>query len=67
VHFSGSDQTGKYSRAEGLLSELLGVWTFPIVRCLGSRNKTFRERDLFPSSGEGGGEDIYSVGPVGKS
>jgi hypothetical protein len=26
-------------------------------------NKTFRKLDLFPSSGEGGGEDTYSVGP----
>jgi hypothetical protein len=25
---------------------------------------SFRKVDLFPSSGEGGGEDIYSVGPL---
>jgi hypothetical protein len=28
------------------------------------KNKTFRKLDLFPSSGEGGGEDTYSVGPL---
>jgi hypothetical protein len=27
---------------------------------------TFRKLDLFPSSGEGGGEDTYSVGPLRK-
>jgi hypothetical protein len=27
-------------------------------------NTTFRKLDLFPSSGEGGGEDTYSVGPL---
>jgi hypothetical protein len=26
-------------------------------------NTTFRKLDMFPSSGEGGGEDTYSVGP----
>jgi hypothetical protein len=29
-------------------------------------NTTFRKQDLFPSSGEGGGEDTYSVGPLRK-
>jgi hypothetical protein len=28
------------------------------------KNTTFRKPDLFPSSGEGGGEDTYSVGPL---
>jgi hypothetical protein len=28
------------------------------------KNTTFRKLDLFPSSGEGGGEDTYSVGPL---
>jgi hypothetical protein len=27
-------------------------------------NTTFGKLDLFPSSGEGGGEDTYSVGPL---
>jgi hypothetical protein len=30
-------------------------------------NTTFRKLDLFPPSGEGGGEDTYSVGPLRKS
>jgi hypothetical protein len=30
-------------------------------------NTTFRKLNLFPSSGEGGGEDTYSVGPLRKS
>jgi hypothetical protein len=28
------------------------------------KNTTFRKLDLFPSSGDGGGEDTYSVGPL---
>jgi hypothetical protein len=28
------------------------------------KNTTFRKLDLFPSSGEGGEEDTYSVGPL---
>jgi hypothetical protein len=28
------------------------------------KTMTFRKLDLFPSSGEGGGEDTYSVGPL---
>jgi hypothetical protein len=31
------------------------------------KNTTFRKLDLFPSSGEGGGEDTYSVGPLRES
>jgi hypothetical protein len=31
------------------------------------KNTTFRKLDVFPSSGEGGGEDIYSVGPLRES
>jgi hypothetical protein len=30
-------------------------------------NTTFRKLDLFPSSGERGGEDTYSVWPLRKS
>jgi hypothetical protein len=30
-------------------------------------NKTFRKLDLFPSSGDGGVEDSYSVGSLRKS
>jgi hypothetical protein len=37
------------------------VWgLFPSSGIL--ENTTFRKLDLFPSSGEGGGEDNYSVG-----
>jgi hypothetical protein len=32
-----------------------------------TENTTFRKLDPFPSSGEGGGEDTYSVGPLRKS
>jgi hypothetical protein len=38
---------------------------FPLSGILG--NTTFRKLDLFPSSGEGGAEDTYSVGPLRKS
>jgi hypothetical protein len=31
------------------------------------KNTTFRKLDPFPSSGEGGGEDTYSVGPLRES
>jgi hypothetical protein len=31
------------------------------------KNTTFRKLDLFPSSGKGGGEDTYSVGPLRES
>jgi hypothetical protein len=31
------------------------------------KNTTFRKLDLFPSSGEGGGEDTYSVGSLSDS
>jgi hypothetical protein len=31
------------------------------------KNTMFQKLDLFPSSGEGGGEDIYSVGPLRES
>jgi hypothetical protein len=31
------------------------------------KNTTFRKLDLFPSSGEGGGEDTYLVGPLRES
>jgi hypothetical protein len=44
---------------------LLGFWTFPSSGIL--ENTTFRKLDLFPSSGEGVGEDTYSVGPLRKS
>jgi hypothetical protein len=42
------------------------VWgLFPSSGIL--ENMTFRKLDLFPSSGEGGGENTYSVGPLRKS
>jgi hypothetical protein len=31
------------------------------------KNTMFRKLDLFPSSGEGGEEDTYSVGPLRES
>jgi hypothetical protein len=31
------------------------------------KNTTFRKMDLFPSSGEAGGEDTYSVGTLRES
>jgi hypothetical protein len=38
-------------------------WVFGLIL----ENTTFLKLDLFPSSGEGGGEDTYSVGPFRKS
>jgi hypothetical protein len=37
---------------------------FPQSGDFGSRNTTFRKMGLLPSSGERGGEDVYSVGPL---
>jgi hypothetical protein len=37
---------------------------FPLSGVLGSRYTTFRKLDLFPSSGEGGGEDTSQLGPL---
>jgi hypothetical protein len=40
-------------------------WVFSLSPSSGIlENTTFRKMDLFPSSGEGGGEDTYSVGPL---
>jgi hypothetical protein len=48
------------------MSELLGFWTFSIVRYSRKlENTTFRKLNLFPSSGEKGGY-TYSVGPLRK-
>jgi hypothetical protein len=41
-------------------------WVFELPSSGILENTTFRKLDLFPSSGEGGGEDIYSVGPLRK-
>jgi hypothetical protein len=39
-------------------------WVFGLYPSSGIlENTMFRKLDLFPSSGEGGGEDTYSVGP----
>jgi hypothetical protein len=46
-------------------TELLGFGTFPSSGIL--ENTMFRKLDLFPSSGEGGEEDTYSIGPLRKS
>jgi hypothetical protein len=43
-------------------TELLGVGLFPSSGIL--ENTTFRKLDLFPSSGEGGGEDTTQLGPL---
>jgi hypothetical protein len=43
-------------------------WVFVLFPSSGIlENTTFRKLDLFPSSDEGGGEDIYSVGPLRSS
>jgi hypothetical protein len=43
-------------------------WVFRLFPSSGMlENTTFRKLDLFPSSGESGGEDTYSVGPLRKS
>jgi hypothetical protein len=42
-------------------------WVFGLFQSSGILEKTtFRILDLFPSSGVGGGEDTYSVGPLRK-
>jgi hypothetical protein len=48
-------------------SELLGFLLCPSSGILELENTTFRKLDLFPSSGDGGVEDTYSVGSVRKS
>jgi hypothetical protein len=43
-------------------------WVFGLFPSSGIlENTTFLKLDLFPSSGEGGEEDTYSVGPLRKS
>jgi hypothetical protein len=43
-------------------------WVFGLFPSSGIlENTTFRKLDLFPSSGEGGEEDTYSLGPLRKS
>jgi hypothetical protein len=43
-------------------------WVFGLFLSSGIlENTTFWKLDLFPSSGERGGEDTYSVGPLTKS
>jgi hypothetical protein len=61
-----------YHRLEGILTMVYVVQNsqnfsglFP-SSCI-PKNTTFRKLDLFPSSGEGGGEDTYSVGPLRES
>jgi hypothetical protein len=42
-------------------------WVFGLFPSSGIlENTTFRKLDLFPSLGEGRGEDTYSVGPLRK-
>jgi hypothetical protein len=43
-------------------------WVFGLSPSSGIlENTTFRKLDLFPSSGEDGGEDTYLFGPLRKS
>jgi hypothetical protein len=45
-------------------SELLSFWTLSIVQYYKKlENATFRKLDLFPSSGQGGGEHLVSWVP----
>jgi hypothetical protein len=47
---------------------LQNYWVFGLFPSSGIlENTTFRKLDLLLSSGEGGGEDTYSVGPLRKS
>jgi hypothetical protein len=47
--------------------KLQNYWGFGLFPSSGIlENTKFRKLDLFPSSGEGGGEDTYSVGPLRK-
>jgi hypothetical protein len=49
-------------------SDLQNYWVFGLFPLSGIlENTTFWKLDLFPSSGEGGGEDTYSVGTLRKS
>jgi hypothetical protein len=51
---------------QGLKSQ--NYWVFGLFPLSGIlENTTFWKLKLFPSSGEGGGEDTYSVGPLRKS
>jgi hypothetical protein len=63
----GSDPVGEknydtgYKRPEN-------YWVFGLCPSSGIlENTMFRKLDLFPLSGEGGGEDTSSVGPLRKS
>jgi hypothetical protein len=65
-----SEEFGNPIRVNGLLNpnETQNYWGFGRFPSSGIlENTTFRKLDLFPSSGEGGGEDIYSVVPLRKS
>jgi hypothetical protein len=42
-------------------------WVLGLFPSSGILENTFRKLDLFPSSGEGGGEDTYSVEYLRKS
>jgi hypothetical protein len=51
-----------------MLHNTQNYWVFGLFPSSGIlENTTFRRLDLFPYSGEGGGEDTYSAGPLRKS
>jgi hypothetical protein len=48
-----------------MMYDTQNYWVFGLFTSAGIlENTTIRKLDLFPSSGEGGGEDTYSVGPL---
>jgi hypothetical protein len=57
--------TGSYPKPEISTQNYWNSELFPSSGIL--ENTTFRKLDLFPSSGEGGGEGTYSIGPLRKS
>jgi hypothetical protein len=55
-------------RKYGIMNTKENYWVFGLFPSSGiPENTTFRKLDLFPSSGESGGGDTYSVGPLRKS
>jgi hypothetical protein len=60
--------TGKKREIYSIQTFSHNYWVFGLFPSSGIlENMTFRKLDLFLSSGEGGGEDAYSVGPLRKS
>jgi hypothetical protein len=61
------DNSTDPGRLERILTIVYVVQNSQNFSGLFPKNTTFRKLDLFPSSGEGGGEDTYSVGPLSPS